>query len=76
MAAQYRHVSYLIELQEKSSEDFLKEHVSSIFLNHQPALSIEIFLSAFQFGSYSYLEGSFACFSGCAYCVMQHWGML
>ena len=54
MAAQYRHVSYLIELQEKFSEDFLKEHVSSIFLNHQPTLSIEIFLSTLQFGSYSY----------------------
>ena len=54
MAAQYRHVSYLIELQEKSSEDFLKEHVSSIFLNHHPTLSIEIFLSTLQFGSYFY----------------------
>ena len=28
MAAQYQHVSYLIELQEQTTEEFLKEHVS------------------------------------------------
>ena len=41
MAAQYRHVLYLIELQEKASADFLKEHVSIIIPNHQPTFSIE-----------------------------------
>ena len=40
MATQYRHVLYLIELQEKSSEDFLNEHVSIIFPNHQPAFPL------------------------------------
>ena len=40
MAAQFQHVSFLIELQERSMEEFLKEHVNIIFPIYQPAFPL------------------------------------